>query len=50
MLEPWLAASLNPFTILLLFSITMITDEAFQPYLRGELSSDEHPSEAPVLA
>lgn len=36
LLEPWLAASLNPFTILLLISLIIMTDEVFQPYLRGE--------------
>lgn len=34
--EPWLAASLNPFTILLLIFAVIMTDEVFQPYLRGE--------------
>lgn len=38
LLEPWLAASLNPFTILLLMTLVMMTDDAFQPYLRGEVS------------
>lgn len=50
MLEPWLAASLNPFTILLLFSVTIMTDPHFQPYLSGELTSFEKPNEEAVLA
>ncbi len=49
MLEPWLAASLNPFTILLLFSITMVTDPLFQPYISGELNSYEKPDVQAVL-
>jgi O-antigen ligase len=49
-LEPWLAASLNPFTILLITSIVIMTDEVFQPYIRGELSAFEKPKEIPVLA
>lgn len=50
MLEPWLAASLNPFTILLLMSLSMLTHPVFQPYIRGELSSTQKPNEEPVLA
>lgn len=30
LLEPWLAASLNPFSILFFLSVTLITDEVFQ--------------------
>lgn len=30
LLEPWLAASLNPFSILFYMAVTMISDEAFQ--------------------
>lgn len=41
-LEPWLAASLNPFTILLLTSLVVMTDETFQPYLRGEVTTSQH--------
>ncbi len=51
MLEPWLAASLNPFTIILLFTLTMMTEKAFQPYIRRELNSTHIPNEeTPVLA
>lgn len=50
MMEPWLAASLNPFTILLLFSLTMMTDPSFQPYISGQISSFEKPYENAVLA
>ncbi len=48
-LEPWLAASLNPFTILFLIALTVMTDEAFQPYIRGELSALEKPEEVPAI-
>lgn len=50
MLEPWLAASLNPYTILFLISLVMLTNPIFQPYLRGELKSDEIINEEAVLA
>lgn len=49
MMEPWLAASLNPYTILLLFSLTMMTDPRFQPYIRGELSSFKKPDEQKTI-
>ncbi len=48
-LEPWLAASLNPFTILLVIAVTIMTDEVFQPYIRGEKSNVEASEEIPVL-
>jgi len=50
MLEPWLAASLNPFTILFLFGLVILTNPLFQPYHRGELKSDEIINEEAVLA
>ncbi len=50
MLEPWLAASLNPFTILFLMSLSLLTHPVFQPYIRGELRSTQTPDEEPVLA
>lgn len=43
-LEPWLAASLNPFTIILLVSLVVMTDDVFQPYLRGEMSANTPPN------
>ncbi len=51
-LEPWLAASLNPFTIILLISLVVMTDEVFQPYLRGEVSPNKppHVDEVAVVA
>jgi O-antigen ligase len=49
-LEPWLAASLNPFTILLLIAVVVMTDDVFQPYIRGELSAIEKPTTVPALA
>jgi O-antigen ligase len=50
-LEPWLAASLNPFTILLISSIVLMTDASFQPYLYGKIKPDEKPQDdAPALA
>ncbi len=42
-LEPWLAASLNPFSIILIIAICIMTDESFQPYIRGEISAVEVP-------
>jgi O-antigen ligase len=39
LLEPWLAASLNPFTILLIIALCIMTDDIFQPYIRGEIGS-----------
>lgn len=50
MLEPWLAASLNPYTIMFLMIITMMTDPLFQKYIRGELTSFQTPDEQAVLA
>ena len=50
LLEPWLAASLNPFTILLLISIVIMTDEVFQPYLRGEVVPNVTPNEENSVA
>jgi O-antigen ligase len=50
MLEPWLAASLNPFTILFLIGLVILTNPLFQPYHRGELKSDEIIDEKTVLA
>ncbi len=50
MLEPWLAASLNPFTILFLIGLVILTNPLFQPYHRGELKSDEVINEKAVLA
>ena len=50
MLEPWLAASLNPFTIIFFMAITTMTDPLFQPYLKGELTSYQTPDEQTVLA
>lgn len=50
MLEPWLAASLNPFTIMFLMVLTLMTDPLFQPYLRGELTSFQTPDEQKILA
>lgn len=50
MLEPWLAASLNPFTMIFFMSLSMLTHPVFQPYIRGELSSTQKPNEEPVLA
>lgn len=50
MLEPWLAASLNPFTIIFFMMITNLTDPIFQPYLKGELTSYQTPDEQTVLA
>jgi len=50
MLEPWLAASLNPYTIMFLMVITMMTDPLFQPYLRGSLTSFQTPDEQTILA
>ncbi len=49
-LEPWLAASLNPFTIILLCTITIMTESCFQPYHKGIYHFNEIPDEAPVLA
>lgn len=49
-LEPWLAASLNPFTILILTAVVIMTDEIFQPYIRGEISAFEKPEKIPALA
>ncbi|NEN24048.1 O-antigen ligase family protein [Cryomorpha ignava] len=50
MLEPWLAASLNPYTIMLVMIITMMTDPLFQLYIRGELTSLQTPDEQAILA
>lgn len=50
MLEPWLAASLNPFTILFLIGLVILTNPLFQPYHKGELKSDEVINEKAVLA
>lgn len=49
-LEPWLAASLNPFTILFLLGITIMTDEVFQPYIHSELNDIEKSEKISVLA
>ena len=49
LLEPWLAASLNPFTILFVIMITIMIDPVFQPYYRGELTSFQTPDEEKVL-
>jgi len=50
LLEPWLAASLNPFTILFIMVITLMTDPIFQPYLRGEFTSFQTPDEQTIPA
>jgi len=50
MLEPWLAASLNPFTVLFLIGLVILTNPLFQPYHRGEMKSDEIINEETVLA
>jgi O-antigen ligase len=49
-IEPWLAASLNPFTIMLLMSLVVMTEPVFQPYLRGERSSHLKPEYEAVPA
>lgn len=49
LLEPWLAASLNPFTIILLTALVMMTDHNFQPYLREEISPGD-PEEKQIPA
>lgn len=49
LLEPWLAASLNPFTILFVMAITTMIDPIFQSYYRGELTSFQTPNEEKVL-
>ncbi len=44
LLEPWLAASLNPFTIVLIIALCIMTDDTFQPYIRGDIGSHEFPN------
>lgn len=49
-LEPWLAASLNPFTIIFLLTLTTMVDPLMQKYLKGTYSSFQIPDEKEVLA
>lgn len=48
-LEPWLAASLNPFTIILLCMITLITEGCFQTSEIESNSTTDLSDEVPVL-
>ncbi len=50
LLEPWLAASLNPFTILLLCMLTILTEPIFQNYAAAPVIPEELPDEEKVFA
>jgi O-antigen ligase len=49
-LEPWLAASLNPYTIILLFIIVMISESAFQVASKREKVEPLNPSHEAVFS
>ncbi len=48
LLEPWLAASLNPFSILFYLTATLITDEAFQSYVPDKPQVHEEAQSIPA--
>lgn len=50
LLEPWLAASLNPFTIVLICILSIMTDPAFQPFIRGEMNGSNTAQPLPAHA
>lgn len=48
LLEPWLAASLNPFSILFYLAVTLMTDEAFQSYVPDKPQVNEEALSIPA--